>query len=70
MEAWQIVAALYGSVLGYLCLSNIQQGKQIAVMQKSVDNLSLQVTALSTQLQVFLSDEIDLLKKIADGVRK
>jgi hypothetical protein len=70
MEAWQIVAGIVVAFAAYLGLSNVQHTKQIAVMQKSIDNLSNQVTLLATQVNLFLKSEIDTLKEIAESVRK
>jgi hypothetical protein len=70
MEAWQVIAGIVVAFAAYLGLSNVQHTKQIAVMQKSIDNLSNQVTLLATQVNLFLKSEIDTLKEIAESVRK
>lgn len=63
MESWQIFVGLITPVLGYLVLSNIQQGKQIAVMSKQLDTITM-------QLNLFLKSEVDTLKDIARSVSR
>ena len=70
MEAWQVIAGIVVAFAAYLGLSNVQHTKQIAVMQKSIDALSNQVTLLATQVNLFLKSEIDTLKDIAKSVNK
>jgi hypothetical protein len=70
MEAWQVVIGIFIVFGGYLGISNNQHSKQIAVMQKSIDGLRDQVTLLSTQVSLFLKNEIDTLKEIAKSVNK
>lgn len=43
--------------LGYLLMNSIQQGKQIAVLSSTVDQIN-------TKMNLFLKTEIDTLKEI------
>lgn len=59
MDTWiQIVACVNSTILGYVALTNIQHGKQLAVLQKVVDGLV-------TKMDLFLKTEIDTLKELA-----
>lgn len=59
METWiQIVALINSSILGYVALTNIQHGKQLAILQKVVDSLDM-------KMNLFLKTEIDTLKELA-----
>lgn len=72
MEVWQIVfISLYGGVLAYLALSQIQQGKILSAMSTMVGQIQKNQEAVEKKLDLFLKSEIDTLKEIArQGHRK
>lgn len=51
-------------VLGYLAVSNNQQGKQLAVMNKQVEILTVQVNNLTMHVNMFIKSEVDTLKEL------
>jgi len=66
---------VYGPFLGWLALSNIQQGKKIIALQTlmtgleyKIDSLTHAVDKLSTRLDLLLKSELDTLKDIAKSV--
>lgn len=78
MENWQvIILSIYGPFLGWLALSNIQQGKKIVALQtmhSSIDNkldtVTKAIDKLSNRFDLFLKSELDTLKDIAKSVNK
>ncbi len=50
----------FGFVLFYILIEQIKSNKQIAVLQKTVDDLQ-------DDLRVFLKTEVDTLKAISDA---
>lgn len=69
METWQIVfIAVYGSVLAWLSLTTIQHGKKLAVLQniyQTIDAIKESQDKMNQRLDLFLKNEIDLLKDLA-----
>lgn len=69
MEPWQIVfLTIYGGVLAWLSLTTIQHGKKLAVLQniyKTIDDIKESQDKMSARLDMFLKNEIDLLKDLA-----
>lgn len=85
MEIWTftvLILTLYGSVIGWNALSQVQQGKQITAMStmvKSVEQNTLvlsenmkgvkdDVEKLSRRFDEFMSKELDTLKDIAKSI--
>lgn len=59
MDAFQIIfVSLYGAVLGWLALTNIQHTRKLAVIETVLEGLS-------KKIDLFLKTEIDTLKEIA-----
>lgn len=54
-DLWQIV---FVPVLAWLALTNIQHGKKLAVIEKTLDGLT-------TKMDLFLKTEVDTLKELA-----
>jgi hypothetical protein len=69
MEIWQIVfITAYGGVLSWLSLTTIQHGKKLAVLQniyQTIDDIKESQDKMNNRLDVFLKNEIDLLKDLA-----
>ena len=69
METWQIVfITVYGSVLAWLSLTTIQHGKKLAVLQniyQTIDDIKESQDKMNERLDLFLKNEIDLLKDLA-----
>lgn len=65
MEPWQVVfISLYGGILAYLALSQVQQGKQLSSMAAMMDAISKNQEKLDTKLNLFLKNEMDQLKEL------
>jgi hypothetical protein len=58
MEAWQAILTLYGGVLAWLALTNIQHMKKLAIIEKTLDGLV-------SQVNLFIKTEVDTLKELA-----
>lgn len=58
MDFKEVYTLLYGAVLAWLSLTNIQHGKKLAVIEKVLDGLV-------SRFDIFLKNEIDILKDIA-----
>jgi hypothetical protein len=66
METWQIVfISLYGGVLAYLAMSQVQQGKQLSSISTMMDTINKNQERLDKKLDLFLKNEIDTLKELA-----
>lgn len=78
MENWQIIVlSIYGPFLGWLALSNIQQGKKIVALQTmnanvayKMDSLQKAVDSLSVKMDLFMKSELDTMKEIAKSVKQ
>ncbi|HTJ52634.1 MAG TPA: hypothetical protein VL443_24430 [Cyclobacteriaceae bacterium] len=78
MDKFQtIFFIVYGSVLGWLSLSSIRQGKQIVVQQATSGNIDRTLTAmdkkidaLGVRIDLFMKNEIDVLKDISKSFVK
>lgn len=70
MEAIQIVIGIFVIYGGYLGISNVQQTKQNAVMQKSIDGLTARFDRVENKLDLFLKTEVDTLKEIIEKIAK
>jgi hypothetical protein len=60
--------AVYGGVLGWLSLSNIQHGKKLVMlenMSNKLDQIEKNQDKMSERIDIFLKNEIDTLKDIA-----
>lgn len=65
METWQITfLALYGGVLGYLAISQVQQGKMISSISTMIDSIKVDQERLEKQVNLFLKTESDTLKEL------
>lgn len=65
MEPWQVVfITLYGGVLAYLALSQVQQGKQLSGMATMVESINKKQERMDQKLDLFLKNEIDTLKEL------
>ena len=65
MEPWQIVfITLYGGLLAYLALSQVQQGKQLASIGTMVQELREDMKRQDSKLDLFLKTEVDTLKDL------
>lgn len=65
MEPWQITfISIYGAVLAYLALSQIQQGKMISSMSTMLEEIKRNQDKVDEKLNVFLKSEIDTLKEL------
>lgn len=65
MEPWQVVfITLYGGVLAYLALSQVQQGKQLSSMATMVESINKKQERMDQKLDLFLKNEIDTLKEL------
>lgn len=65
MEPWQVVfITLYGGVLAYLALSQVQQGKQLSSMATMVEAINKKQERMDQKLDLFLKNEIDTLKEL------
>jgi hypothetical protein len=65
MEPWQITfMALYGGVLGYLAISQVQQGKMISAMSSMIDSIKIDQERLERQVNLFLKSEVDTMKEL------
>jgi hypothetical protein len=59
MEPWQIVfISLYGGILAYLALSQVQQGKMISSMSSTLDHISRMQEKMEKK-QDEIEDKID-----------
>lgn len=68
MEPWQIVfISLYGGVLAYLAISQIQQGKTLSAMNTMIDQIMKTQERQEKKLDLFLKSEIDTLKELVRG---
>jgi hypothetical protein len=68
MEPWQIVfISLYGGVLAYLAISQIQQGKILASINTMIDQILRTQERQEKKLDLFLKSEIDTLKELVRG---
>lgn len=68
MEPWQIVfISLYGGVLAYLAISQIQQGKTLSAMNTMIDQILKTQERQEKKLDLFLKSEIDTLKELVRG---
>jgi hypothetical protein len=69
METWQVVfITVYGGVLAWLSLTTIQHGKKLAVLQniyQTIDDIKESQEKMNNRLDIFLKNEIDLLKDLA-----
>lgn len=78
MDKFQtIFFIVYGSVLGWLSMSIIRQGKQIVVQQATSGNIDRTLTAmdkkidaLGVRIDLFMKNEIDVLKDISKSFVK
>lgn len=69
MEPWQIVfITLYGGVLAYLLLSQVQQGKIISSMSTMLEQVSKKQDKLDEKLNLFLKTEVDTLKDLVGKI--
>jgi hypothetical protein len=59
VSAIEIFTLIYGGVLAWLALTNIQHMKKLAVIEKVLEGLVL-------KMDLFLKSEIDVLKDIAN----
>lgn len=67
MEPWQITfISLYGALLAFLSLTQIQQGKQLASILIRIDVIE----RLEKKLDLFMKSELDALKDLANQVSK
>jgi hypothetical protein len=68
MEPWQIVfISLYGGVLAYLAISQIQQGKTLSAMNTMIDQILKTQERQEKKIDLFLKSEIDTLKELVRG---
>jgi hypothetical protein len=67
MEQWQVIfVSLYGGVLAWLLLTNIQQTRKTAVIETILNQLMKNSDALNLKLDLFLKSEVDTLKAIIE----
>lgn len=69
MENWEIikwVLGAFGTVIAWLVINNLQQDKKLISIENTVGNVEKKVDRLSDQLTLFLKNEIDALKDLAN----
>lgn len=69
MENWEIikwVLGAFGTVIAWLVINNLQQDKKLISIENTVGNVERKVDRLSDQLTLFLKNEIDALKDLAN----
>lgn len=71
MEPWQIVfISLYGGVLAYLAITQVQQGKMLSAMSAMIEEIRKSQERQEKRVDLFLKTEIDSFKSLIESLAK